>query len=68
MIIAVGVGHLFFDVELDGAAAHVRCAGNVSVVPFVFVADVNHYCFAAVQFRSGVLRRDLSDVFLRFGK
>src|SRR5436309_9273396 len=62
---SIWIGSLFFDVELDGAAAHVRRAGNVSFVPFVSVTDIYDDCFAAVQFRSGVLRRDLDDVLLR---
>src|SRR4051812_9506355 len=45
----VRVGNVFFDVELDRAAAQVRCARNMSLVPFVFVADINDYPVAAFQ-------------------
>src|SRR6516225_4041012 len=36
----VWVGNFFFDVELDCAATHVSCSGNVSVLPFVFIPDI----------------------------
>src|SRR5438045_6938012 len=63
----VRIRNLFFDVELNCAAAHVHRAGNMSFVPFVFVADVNGHGLAAFQFRCGILRRNLRDVLLRFG-
>ena len=44
----VWVGHFFFDVELDRAATHVSRAGNVSFIPFVFIADIDYDRVAAV--------------------
>src|SRR5262249_36991163 len=63
---SVRVGNFFFDVELDRAATYVSRAGNVSFVPFVFIADIDDDRAAAVEFRSGILRRNLRYVLLRF--
>ena len=41
------VGNSLFDVEIDCAAAQVHRAGNVPFVPFMLVADVHDYRFAA---------------------
>ena len=61
----VRIGNFFFDVEFDGAAAYVKRAGDVAVVPFIFVADINDYRLAAAQLRGGFRRWGLGDVSLR---
>ena len=45
---SVRVGHFFFNVELDRAATHVSRAGNVSSIPFVFIADIDYDRVAVV--------------------
>src|SRR5579885_1795054 len=61
------VRNFFFDIELDRAAAHVQCTGNVSLIPFLLFANVDHHRLAALQFCCGILRRNFRYLFLRFG-
>jgi hypothetical protein len=44
----------------------VNRAGNVFLVPLVFLTNINDYRFTAFQLGRGFSWRNLSDVFLRF--
>ena len=61
----VGIGSFFFDVQLDCAAAHVHRAGNMLLVPFVFLANINDQRFTALHIGGCFSWRSLRDLLLR---
>src|SRR6266480_3892989 len=44
----VKVRDFFFDIEFDSAATHVNCVGNMSLVPFIFLANIDDHRFTAL--------------------
>ena len=62
----IQVWNFFLDVQLDRAAAEMRCVRDMSFIPFVLFSYIDNHRFAAFRFRRDILWRDFGDILFRF--